>query len=664
MADTHLDQVRRAVARALAPEGHGKNHDLVLLACDTLRGTTDPAFDAHVLPIKTWAMAWWQNWRPPDVLRRAARAAKAKLDCIAGSCWHSVAGPTMAMIATATRLGWTIPSPSTFCTDTGAILDLELDPPAAVACEVRQAVRRWRLGRITKHLPHLMPGVPDVQASREHQHHPAGEHRLLPEGTIDLTSILHKMLKGKVQNTKLFPPWECRFRPDLVSAMTGGQWPQARLASVRSWTEDSRCQLCLGDPGTLEHRHSCPATEPHGGWPCAPARVQQFIDKLEANRRRILLTRGLLAVRALIPAPQAGDTFEWLRSPRDDIPLDAKWYIDGSLFDAAWDYAKRTGFGVAVVSTSGDLLAYGKGVPPDWIHDAAGAEAWAFAVILRMCPFLPDTTTDCLNIVKTVARGRAHATAASAPLARVWVSIFSMLEEQAGDSDALQRLRWMPAHGAQSSIHRARRSDGLHLTALDWRANRLVDALAKAAAQQHRVPKQLRQFVDDAAAALEYALAKLATVTYAANHFHCAVTLPDGSTTQRVKRDSSAQKPPRAARPVKASGACLLEPSGSQTIPAHGVLIDRSCSADAPQTRSEPSRKRALQGPGSSAAKRQRALDHECMCEMRFQAHWMANRPAMRAAPPERAHCRFEELRARVAKREAAQREELRALFD
>jgi len=52
------------------------------------------------------------------------------------------------------------------------------------------------------------------------------------------------------------------------------------------------------------------------------------------------------------------------------------------------------------------------------------------------------------------------------------------------------------------------------------------------------------------------------------------------------------------------------------------------------------------------------------MCEMRFQAHWMANRPAMRAAPPERAHCRFEELRARVAKREAAQREELRALFD
>ena len=57
MADTALEKVRRAIARAAAPEGTGKNYDLVLLACDADQGTMDPAFDVHVLPIQRWSMA-------------------------------------------------------------------------------------------------------------------------------------------------------------------------------------------------------------------------------------------------------------------------------------------------------------------------------------------------------------------------------------------------------------------------------------------------------------------------------------------------------------------------------------------------------------------------------------------------------------------------------
>ena len=57
----------------------------------------------------------------------------------------------------------------------------------------------------------------------------------------------------------------------------------------------------------------------------------------------------------------------------------------------------------------------------------------------------------------------------------------------------------MPAHTSMHSIGVALRSDGIAVTAVDWRANRLADALAKAAVE--RVPASALHMVDDAAAA-------------------------------------------------------------------------------------------------------------------------------------------------------------------
>ena len=56
----------------------------------------------------------------------------------------------------------------------------------------------------------------------------------------------------------------------------------------------------------------------------------------------------------------------------------------------------------------------------------------------------------------------------------------------------LQCLRWMPAHTAEGSIGRVTTSDGTMLTALEWRANRLVDALAKSAAVPNRLQGSTR----------------------------------------------------------------------------------------------------------------------------------------------------------------------------
>ena len=50
------------------------------------------------------------------------------------------------------------------------------------------------------------------------------------------------------------------------------------------------------------------------------------------------------------------------------------------------------------------------------------------------------------------------------------------------------RVVWMPAHRPQSSIGHAMKSNGHPINALDWRANRLVDALAKMAAMLDSAP--------------------------------------------------------------------------------------------------------------------------------------------------------------------------------
>ena len=292
-----------------------------------------------------------------------------------------------------------------------------------------------------------------------------------------------------------------------------------------------------------------PCTMPHDGWLRPPAHVQKFIDELSPNRRLLLTTRGLLSLRLSTPKPPDGDTFEWLHSSTADIPLDATWFIDGSMFDGIHDFGirRRTGFAIVIVSAQHDLLACGRGMPPNWVKDAAGAEAWAFAVMLRMCPTVPRTTTDCLNIVKTIAGGRGKATAASSPLARIWATAFDILDDMECTAEDFEKVAWMPAHRGQDTIGQVVASEGRILTALEWWANRLVDALAKSAASPHRLAPEVRKLVETAAEALEYSLAKLGAVTYAANHYKIEVILADGTTTHSIKSLKRAHSKPNTS---------------------------------------------------------------------------------------------------------------------
>ena len=93
-----------------------------------------------------------------------------------------------------------------------------------------------------------------------------------------------------------------------------------------------------------------------------------------------------------------------------------------------------------------------------------------------------------------------------------------------------------------------------------WRANRLVDFLAKSAASPHRLPKKTVEKVKVAATLVQHSAAVLGAATHRANNFLVEELLPDGTTAQRSKRDSTAESMWRLAKKVKASPKKLPSP--------------------------------------------------------------------------------------------------------
>ena len=196
----------------------------------------------------------------------------------------------------------------------------------------------------------------------------------------------------------------------MTSAVTGGQWSQTRRASVKKWEiEDQRCQLCLEAPGTLCHRRECKAIRPAEGWPAAPAKTNRVANKLSLRRTELLTSRGLLTLRLPRP-PLRDESFQWLWQSDEPIPSDARWYIDGSMLNREVWELRAVGYGIVVLSKARGLVAFGGGHLPPWIRTAAGAEAWALNIVLKLSEFIPCITTDCKALLDTAERGEIRAT--------------------------------------------------------------------------------------------------------------------------------------------------------------------------------------------------------------------------------------------------------------
>ena len=266
-----------------------------------------------------------------------------------------------------------------------------------------------------------------------------------------------------------------------------------------------------------------------------------------------------------------------------------RWYIDGSAVNGKWRELSTTGFGVVVVARDGTLLGFGLGQPPGWVRTAPASEAWALYQVLAMLPSAPRITTDCQSLLSIAMKGAAKATMAKATLARVWCGIAACLDEDTRSIVVSKRLQWTPAHLTQRSIGQLAGSSNRVITAADWRANRLADALAKEAAHQRAVPKSVISMLKDPEEAARYYMALLGAVTHAANNCKVQVEV-NGERTWVCKRDSldrpkaatAAQRRARTARPCK--------PPDTAPIPE---LAASASTADAPTEHATASRRKA-----------------------------------------------------------------------
>jgi len=561
-SDAHLSLARGAIATAAAPESGGKNPSLVLYALDADGSTLDPAYDCHVAPIKSYALAHWQGWRPTGELCTMFDAAVHRLRAAVRSPWDVVSGPISALVATVWRLGWRIRSPCQFITDTGADIDVTIDSPAAVAAAAKASVRRWQLYQVVRCYPDMLPDEDDVVGSA------LPEDRLqlnefygrpdyaklndlsarLPQSVIDLGPVLGRLIHGKRIGARAVAGWTPACRPWLLSLVSGGQWPQARVAQAAGGDTSSLCQLCHEHTGTLEHRHCCQATLPDGGWPCMDAQARAFTDRLKPARRRLMESQGLLLVKARVERQRPAGWFRWLKEPDGDVPSSATWYVDGSLLDGPSRVLSVTGYSIVVVGDDGQLIGCAHGAPPSWITTAGAAEAFALYKVLTLNPFVPKIVTDCLGVLQSLMRGRHDATAANRINAKLWKMVDTCLDGTTWQ-EAASSVTWMPAHGARASIGTALKSSGMPVTAIDWRANRLADALAKAAAARFRVPHRVQHTVRTAFKAYEHAAMVAGVVTHAASNHFTSVTTPDGAYAHRKLRD--AQPPAKSSRPAQ-----------------------------------------------------------------------------------------------------------------
>ena len=238
--------------------------------------------------------------------------------------------------------------------------------------------------------------------------------------------------------------------------------------------------------------------------------------------------------------------------------------------------------------------------------------------------------TDCMTIITTLKLKRNAATAACRPLARLWNMIFTILDADPVDDCPQVPIAWMPAHGCEGSVSNTLKSDDSVVSRTEWRANRLANALAKAAAGQHAVNKRTARFISDALATCEYGAALAGVTCKAANCYQCTVHLSDGSPTEVRRRDSEPGQRPSSRH------------AHTVSISWQSTICGSTCVGNA-----------FVAQPTPATRKRKLELAHEDRLEAAFMLPWAKRRalnPLAKAQGPSAAE-RLASVAARVRNR-------------
>ena len=118
--------------------------------------------------------------------------------------------------------------------------------------------------------------------------------------------------------------------------------------------------------------------------------------------------------------------------------------------------------------------------------------------VLQSFPFPPCIVTDCLSILTTMQAGSNVATHHPRILACIWTAIQVALEMSFEQFLRDGLLVWMPAHQNTITIGERKKSDESRVSAVDWRAIRLVDMLANTGARRLQADETTWKIVEAA----------------------------------------------------------------------------------------------------------------------------------------------------------------------
>ena len=147
-----------------------------------------------------------------------------------------------------------------------------------------------------------------------------------------------------------------------------------------------------------------------------------------------------------VPARPTEATFEWVLRPPDGM-LTGTIYTDGSRLDGLIPLLAVNGWAFVAVSDDGTITAIARGIPPPWITDIPGTEAWA--VLQAAHHRTPDVPLriDCEPCVNAVRRGVKWATTGKRKHARVHALLLAALEDTPAEL-----VVWMPAHTSEADV--------------------------------------------------------------------------------------------------------------------------------------------------------------------------------------------------------------------
>ena len=153
--------------------------------------------------------------------------------------------------------------------------------------------------------------------------------------------------------------------------------------------------------------------------------------------------------------------------------------------------------------------------------------------------------TDCKGVQDGLRRPEQQLVSAFSRLGRTWSMVLGALDHELGKASS--RTVWVPAHisCARMMASPPLTSQGIALSWIQWRANRLADVLAKAAAARDRLPEKIFKWIKDAQQLHQHQAAVLGLATHAATHFERRVVDPHGQTVTHLIRDSAGQRPRR-----------------------------------------------------------------------------------------------------------------------